>query len=345
METYQWVIVGAGPAGIAALGQLIDSGVNSKQIAWVDPAFQVGDFGAKWRNVSSNTKVDLFLKFLTGYKAFQYAQCKEAYPLHQLDPEATCLLHYAAEPLSWVTERLKSQVKAITSHVLKLKMEQGHWQVTLQDGNIQSKNVVLAVGSEPRVMDSVVPVIPLVDALDKARLQKWVDQTDTVAVYGASHSAIIVVRLLLDLGVKKVINFYQGPLRYAVYLDNFILFDNTGLKGDTAKWAREHIDGKMSDRLVRVWSSEDNTKAYLPQCTKSVQAIGFNRRNIPIEGLPVISYNDKSGIIAPGLFGCGIAFPETTVDPFGNVEGSVGLWKFMNYLSRVVPVWQKYGTN
>ena len=342
-KTYQWAVIGAGPAGIAALGKLLDLGVPEKQIAWIDPGFTVGDLGAKWQHVSSNTRVDLFLKFLQGYAAFEYDKCPHTYPLHQLDKEATCLLKYAVEPLAWVTARLQAKVATFNSLALKLKMQHGHWQVTLENDNIQSKNVVLAVGSEPRVMDSPVPVIPLTDALDAQRLQKWVDASDTVAVYGASHSAIIVVRLLLELGVKQVINFYQSPLRFAVYLPDFILFDNTGLKGETAKWAREHIDGKLSDRLLRVWSNDENTKAYLPQCSKSVQAIGFNRRNIPIEGLPVVTYNDKSGIIAPGLFGSGIAFPETTVDPFGNVESSVGLWKFMNYLNRVVPVWQRYG--
>ena len=98
----------------------------------------------------------------------------------------------------------------------------------------------------------------------------------------------------------------------------------------------------MPKNLLRVWSNDDNVKAYLPQCTTAIQAIGFNRRHIPTEGLLTYSHNDKSGIIAPGLFGCGIAFPETTVDTFGNVEASVGMWKFMNYLNRVVPVWQKY---
>ncbi len=56
-----------------------------------------------------------------------------------------------------------------------------------------------------------------------------------------------------------------------------------------------------------------------------------------------LEYNAKSGIVAPGLFGVGIAFPEETTDRFGNVEFSVGLWKFMTYLERVVPVWFKYG--
>ncbi|MDP3558934.1 MAG: pyridine nucleotide-disulfide oxidoreductase [Legionellaceae bacterium] len=342
MKTFQWAVIGAGPAGMAALGRLIDLGVPSEQIAWIDPLFQVGDLGAQWQSISSNTKVDLFVKFLLGYKAFQYAQCETSYPLHQLDPNQTCLLKFVVEPLLWVTKRLQSQVQVIQSTVLQLKMEQRHWQLTLQEGQIQSKNVVLAIGAEPRVMPSTVPVIPLADALHKDRLPLAVNEQDTVAVFGTSHSAIIVIRLLLESNVKKIINFYRGPLRYAVYLDDFILFDNTGLKGETAAWAREHIDGKISDRLTRVWLDETNTAAYLPQCTKSIQAIGFNRRALPIEGLPVINYNDKSGIIAPGLFGCGIAFPESTIDAFANVESSVGLWKFMHYLNRVVPVWQKY---
>jgi hypothetical protein len=41
----------------------------------------------------------------------------------------------------------------------------------------------------------------------------------------------------------------------------------------------------------------------------------------------------------PGLRGIGIAFPETVTDPKGNVEASVGMWKFMRYLKEVVPGW------
>jgi len=351
-NSYEWAVIGAGPAGMASVGKLIDLGVNPKNIAWIDPEFKVGDLGAKWRNVSSNTRVDLFVKFLEGIKAFNYKNCPKRFELHDLKPDQTCLLKYAADPLAWVSQELEKQVNPIRSKVLKLKMQDRHWQMTLDQnhsshapeipGNIQARNIILAVGSEPKTMPSPIPLIPMEDALDKEKLAKWVDHQDVVGVFGASHSAIIVIRLLLELGVKEVINFYRAPLRYAVYMDNWILFDNTGLKGETGKWARENIDGKMPENLTRVFSSEENNKAYLPRCTQAVQAIGFNRRNIVIEGMPVIEYNDKSGIIAPGLFGFGIAFPETTVDTFGNIESSVGLFKFLNYLNRVAPVWQKY---
>lgn len=39
MASYEWTVIGAGPAGIAAVGRLLDHGVAAERIAWVDPAF------------------------------------------------------------------------------------------------------------------------------------------------------------------------------------------------------------------------------------------------------------------------------------------------------------------
>lgn len=46
-KTFQWLVIGAGPAGIAAVGKLIDHKIPGDQIGWLDPAFGVGDLGAK----------------------------------------------------------------------------------------------------------------------------------------------------------------------------------------------------------------------------------------------------------------------------------------------------------
>jgi hypothetical protein len=73
VETIEWLVIGAGCAGIAAVGKLLDQGIPAHQIGWVDPYFEAGDLGRKWFNVTSNTKVGLFLKFLHGCKAFDYA--------------------------------------------------------------------------------------------------------------------------------------------------------------------------------------------------------------------------------------------------------------------------------
>lgn len=45
-----------------------------------------------------------------------------------------------------------------------------------------------------------------------------------------------------------------------------------------------------------------------------------------------------AGIIALGLFG----FPELGEDPLGNTEYRVGIWKFMDYIQRVMLVWLRY---
>ena len=39
------IIIGAGPAGMATLGLLLDNGVKTSDVLWVDPLFEVGDFG------------------------------------------------------------------------------------------------------------------------------------------------------------------------------------------------------------------------------------------------------------------------------------------------------------
>ena len=47
-KPFQWAVVGAGPAGIAAVGKLLDHGVLPKTILWLDPQFCVGDLGRFW---------------------------------------------------------------------------------------------------------------------------------------------------------------------------------------------------------------------------------------------------------------------------------------------------------
>lgn len=48
-ERYGAIVVGAGPAGIATVGNLLDSGVES--VKWLDPSFNGGRLNAKYREV------------------------------------------------------------------------------------------------------------------------------------------------------------------------------------------------------------------------------------------------------------------------------------------------------
>lgn len=48
-QNYAAVVVGAGPAGVAVLGNLLELGLN--KIAWVDPVFDGGRVNSKYREV------------------------------------------------------------------------------------------------------------------------------------------------------------------------------------------------------------------------------------------------------------------------------------------------------
>lgn len=341
--SFNWAVIGAGPAGIAAVGKLLDQGIE--KIVWIDPEFKVGDFGTKWRKIDSNTKVELFLRFFAECKAFEYPSSPTDFEISKINPEKTCLLSTAAEPLQWITDNLKNKVYSIHGKVQKLKLQDRHWEMTLTDSKLRAKNVILAIGAEPKSLSfSDIEEIPLCTALDPEKLKLACNEEDIIAVFGASHSAIIILKTLLEkCCVKKVVNFYLSPLRYAVYFDDWILFDDTGLKGTTAAWARKHINGNLPAKLDRVISNEENLHLTLPHCNKAIYATGFQKRLISIDGMSALEYNNKNGIIAPGLFGLGIAFPEAKTDRYGTLEYRVGLWKFMEYLNHIIPVWLNYG--
>jgi hypothetical protein len=264
----------------------------------------------------------------------------------EIDPEETCALGLVAEPLAWVTQQLRERVHVFQTLATALRLQNRQWRIETQQQEIVSENVVLAVGAVPKSLSYPhLDEIAVEVALDPEKLAQQPLEGATVAVFGSSHSSMIVLPNLLRHPVKKVINFYQSPLKYAVYLDDWILFDDTGLKGRAAAWARENIDGVYPEKLERCWVSSPEFEGKLEACNRVVYTVGFERRKLPeTPQWGRLEYNQQNGIIAPGLFGLGIAFPEYAKDPYGFGQHRVGLKKFMDYLDSVLPLWLRYGT-
>ncbi|WP_343708446.1 FAD/NAD(P)-binding protein [Mycobacterium sp.] len=343
--TYAWTVIGAGPAGIAAVGKLLDRGVADEDIAWIDPSFAAGDLGTKWRSVSSNTKVGTFLEYLNGAKAFRFSDAP-AMPLTETDPEETCALALVADPLSWITDHLRERVDIFETTATGLTLENRQWRIETAQQDIASSNVILAVGATPKKLNyTQLQEIPLEVALDPGKLTGQPLKDATVAVFGSSHSSMIALPHLLRHPVAKIVNFYRSPVQYAVYLDDWILFDDTGLKGRAADWARENIDGVLPDRLERCLVDGPDFDDKLAECDLAVYTVGLQRRTLPeTRQYGQLDYNPDNGILAPGLFGVGIAFPARAVDRYGYVEYRVGLQKFMDHLHDVLPLWSRYST-
>ncbi|KAI1501831.1 pyridine nucleotide-disulfide oxidoreductase-domain-containing protein [Biscogniauxia marginata] len=394
------VVVGAGPGGLTIVGNLLEQGPNlgQKQLLWVDPQFKAGRVNARYREVPSNTTVKLFLQFANDVASFR--QIIDATPkpnavtaLQGLPQDQGCSLSYAADLCLMLSDGLahnpnvKRQQSIVTAATLD--EQTNSWKVTFDNGeDVTTSRMVLCTGSSP--ISKTLPVleesnpnsmtaINLDVALTPSILAKTFNPKApvTVAVVGASHSAILVLMNLVNLATSshphlRVKWFTRNKLRYAEYMDGWILRDNTGLKGQAAAWARENLDEKtfpaspVSKVVRKVWTADKEDQAYsaeLPGCTYIVQAVGYERNPLPqltivgkdgTTSKPLhVEFDSDTGRFfkasesstigkrnyVPGLFGAGIAFPERVIDPYKNVEYAVGFWKFMQFAKRVVPEW------
>ena len=340
-----WAVIGAGPAGILTVGKLLDSGVSPSSIVWIDPEFQVGDLGAKWGQVSSNTNVALLLKSLNSSPSFLYNDAPIDFAINHLPPNEPCDLALVVEPLHWITNHLLQKVKTRIGTILSLKQDKDGWcLLTEKQEYLYAKNVVLATGAESIVHPSSKPLIPVETAMDISLLRTQCHKQDVIGVIGSSHSAIVALYNLVELNVSRIINFYRSPLRYAVDMGDYILNDNTGLRGFSAKWARQYLGPSQPEHLERICINSSEYELKLQGCTKIIQAIGFKQRSLPkIQPYGDLSYNPFTGILAPGLFGTGFGYPAMVFCKPGLGEYAIGIWDFALQLDEVLPLWLRYG--
>ncbi|KAE9380637.1 hypothetical protein N431DRAFT_459558 [Stipitochalara longipes BDJ] len=381
---YEAVVIGAGPAGLAVVGNLLEQ--KKAPILWIDDKFHGGRLDEYYREVPSNTKVKRFMSYAEGVSPFreieQEAKAPNAYTfLQKLDQDKTCHIAQAADLVIMLTKGLnesKGVYKQLGSARSATWAESHNWKVAVSSQGGKATNesfnsniLVLCTGSHPITGPLPVPDIEeigLDPALNPPLLSTMIpkDTPTTIAVIGASHSAILVLRNLYKLASTshphlRIKWFTRHPLRYAEERDGWIFRDNTGLKGDVAVWAKENLEedvlpsSEVSKYLEKISTTrekeQDDYKKYLPACTHVVQAIGFKKNEMPIlkkggktlktEFDPLTGgFTDKEGEEVKGLYGAGIAWPNRVTDPEGNVEYAVGLAKFMSFLKEVVPRWK-----
>ncbi|KAK6439057.1 hypothetical protein LTR95_004740 [Oleoguttula sp. CCFEE 5521] len=407
-QTYEAVVVGSGPAGITVVGNLLEQKLspilwvdksfsggrinyayrevpsNTKVGLFVDFATALAPFR---RIVSSTPSRSRWDEPNESDGVAVSGKADKLQDLRSLEQGKGCDLSHAADMCLILTEGLRrtpgvvAQPGQVEGAVLDESTQQ--WSVTLRDSakssgqssTISAKRMVLCTGSSPN--NSPLPVdipglytLDLDCALSPTLLATVLSPIDslTVAVIGASHSAILVLRNLYNLASTSKPNlrvkwFTRHPLRYAEFMDGWILRDNTGLKGEAATWAKQNLEPEtMPDSDVAKYvkmiqypsgTEKDVFEREMQGVEYYVQAIGYSRDPIPSlktsSGRSIepkydhssggFTYDSKSETKVPGLFGAGIAFPEKVTDPHGNVEYAVGFFKFMRYIKKVVPEW------
>ncbi|EGG10941.1 uncharacterized protein MELLADRAFT_70899 [Melampsora larici-populina 98AG31] len=367
-QPYDAAVVGAGPGGLTAVANLLDQG--AAKVAWIDPSFKAGRVGDQYREVPSNTRVKLFLEFVNVSPTLAALVKNATAPnshtvMTALDPDKGCTLDYAADLIVFLTRELVKQrsisVSPVTGLVQMIESKDNSpWKldVETQAGrdlmtSLIAHRVVLATGAAPSVPSS--PPIPTLDldlALTPSRLRTSLAQLPSdskIAVVGGSHSAILALKNITDVSPHRpIIHLHRSPLKFAEQKDGWILYDNTGLKGLAADWARDVYP--FLPHIKRIQLPKDPSGAelisqqHLVDCSRAIYAIGYRPNPHPqvmVDGLrQSLIWDPIGGSLGPrGIYGCGIAFPEQVTDPAGNVESAVGFWKFMRFVKQISQSW------
>lgn len=342
MQGVQWSVIGAGPAGIVVVGLLLDLGVAPHDIVWIDPEFNVGRLGQYYATVPGNTKTSLYIDFIRACKTFQSCAPHALDELERYELSTEYPLSIVVKPLQEITNCMRKKVGAHKTMLTGLEYIHDAWHIECADGfECDSDRVVLATGAHPQSLHyTQSPEVPLDLALNQQALALEVTADDTVAVVGSAHSAVLVLKFLSELPVGRIINFYKKPLVYTTDMGGWLLYSHSGLKGVAAEWAKNVLEKNPPCNLVRVFNSERARTAWLPICTKIIYAAGYERNPIPgcTQDMP---YDTHTGVIAPGLFGIGIAFPEVIIDQAGNEEHKIGLNSFMQHALEMLPEWMR----
>ncbi|KAJ5153992.1 uncharacterized protein N7500_009431, partial [Penicillium coprophilum] len=364
--SYEGVVVGAGPGGLATLATLLDIGVRN--ILWVDRTFGGGRLNELYREISSNTKIGIYLDAI--YASPTCRSIIESTPasnaitkLESLDRESTCQLSLAGDMICMLRDGLLK--------CPEVEMKEETWTVSMADAEVKSKRVFLCTGSHPKSASLHQAINPNLTVLDvdecmrRSRLPSVLpeDSKSVVAVVGNSHSGILCCWNLYDISKSdqrdvKTFNFRRRPITYAVYTKDGIIFDNSGLKGKTAEWAKNVMENQLDHtRLeeIDLGKNEDSVyREFLPKCTHIVYAIGYQRSSLPkiyINGqrketeiefdMHSSGFHLRGGSErVTGLYGNGIAFPQLVQDPEGHIEEAVGVAKFFSFAEKVKENWR-----
>lgn len=337
VQTYSWVVVGSGPAGIVAVAQLLENGVNKSDILWIDPEFKVGRLGKFYSNVPSNHKVHQFVTFLNSCAIFQEIQTPAFDAVENHDQNVEARLQLIIEPLQDITDYFMHLVHTKKAFVQEIRQEHGLWKLFLEKEELYGKNVILAHGSHPkRYSYPGVTEIPLDLALDECKLKNFITYDDTIMVIGSAHSALLILKYLTEFPIKKVINIYTKLPSYV---------KDRALSGITAWWTQEVLEKNPPHNLQRILFYDSAIKDHLRECTKIIYAFGYEPDPIRINNSLEHNFDQTTGIILPHLYGIGIAYPREQLDLDGGIMRLVGLNAFMKYAKELVPQWIAAGTD
>lgn len=342
LATYRadWLVIGAGPAGIAAVTGLLDAGIKPADILWVDNTFKVGALGKYYKNIPPNSSQNSFLKFFTESPILRrYEKYFRSLATRHHNNQRT--LAEIINPLQTITNKIRQSVANVQGSITKISYnkEEKIWKTSLPAIAMEAYNVILAIGAHPKQLthDTKGTRIKLEDALDKNKLQKKIHDNDThIVVVGSSHSAALALKNLVTLGCNNITHVYKHEFRFKQKLTDGVLYPFTGLKGIVGSWIKKNLP-HQSIKQFHI----DSTEAIhaLRNCEYFIDAIGFEIAMLPVDQKDLYELATNPHNLGPNLYGIGIAFPNKVLDVAGNREPAVGILNAIKIVKQQLPLW------
>ncbi|KAL2122395.1 hypothetical protein VTJ04DRAFT_2850 [Mycothermus thermophilus] len=265
------IVVGGGPAGIAAVGNFLEIFSGGK-IIWIDKSFAGGMIPQYLDPLPSYCTAGDYVRFAqtlpTLARLWTAPFSKNSVKtLQRLDQDKPCQLSYVGNMLKSLTTRLQNhdRVQAVTGAATLLRRE---WTVTVDDFTssipgltqltFRSKIVVLCTGTKPSIPALPVHVSqwPVYTGFSQERLSQALpaNRPITMAVIGSGHSAVHVLRNLVGLAstthphlrirwITRTPNFTYSEHVADSDHGPVILHKYDGLTYETADYARTQLDG------------------------------------------------------------------------------------------------------
>jgi len=326
---FKLAIVGLGPAGIFTLASLPEDMLPDTLV--LERSCIGGDLSSQYGGVIANITKEWFIKTLRKIPKWENQTFEE------LDAYADKEPPKLADVCKMLRRFIKPDIQKAHLHTTALSalvQTDDGWSLVTAKETYQAKKVILCLGATPKTMDMPLPSIPLPIALAQEQLAHVVSPTDTIVVFGTSHSGVLVLKNLKQLGCRNVYAVYRGQNPFNISTDEAM---GEGLKLSGALVAQEIKDNEWGELMPTLINYDDFATIYriLSKAHAVIYAIGFEPRTF--------TYTSKEGKCVPltdstpGIYGFGIGRPRIGRTVAGEVFTDIGFEGFIKAIQEELP--------
>ena len=323
-----YTVIGGGISGIVSICVLHSKYPNSK-ILWIDShSFSGGDL-RKYPEVPANTPTPKLIGFIqTLYELLGICNtCDDACEsIGDNKFKLDCLVNELVK-ISSIIKNMEN-ISITSDHITHIDYTGGFWSLK-GAAHYTSQKVVLAIGSTQKKLNYDIPEIPLEVALNPKKLRTLNIRNNKITVFGNSHSGVLVLKNLVELGIQNIQNIIRSPIRIPHFnSDGVEIYMESGIRGIGLNWVLQNIvpENKTNIQINTYCENLTIESDYV------IYAIGLAPRHIQItsggQSLQKFKNFNEAGLLFTNLYGIGAAFPKYYT-LYGINEYEIGMWEFL----------------